>query len=257
MNEVIHKIQSAALGNERNLWVRIPANQGNTPNLVIILDAEMYRGRVDAVPVLDQLVHKEEISDSLFVFVSSESIESRWKECPCHPQFAIFIEKELIPWLEHRYPVISSAPEKVLVGLSYTGLAASYVALMTNGLFSKVISQSGSYWFNDCQLIEQYKEIAEPILFSHYINAGNRETQTDIEHKAGVFQSISQLDAVQRFRNVLRDKQCEVLYEVFDGAHSAECWRATLSSALKWALPINNTTPSSQSIPSNALVNSI
>jgi len=125
---------------------------------------------------------------------------------------------------------------------------------MTNGLFTKVISQSGSYWSNDCQLIEQYKEMTEPILFSHYINAGNRETQTDIEHKAGVFQSISQLDAVQQFRDVLRDKQCEFRYEIFDGAHSAECWRATLSSALKWALPINKNSLSSQSVPSDTLI---
>ena len=71
----------------------------------------------------------------------------------------MFIEEELFPWLERAYPGVREAKERVIVGLSYTGLAAVYVSMMNPSRFTKVIAQSGSFWSNDCWIIEYFEKL--------------------------------------------------------------------------------------------------
>jgi enterochelin esterase family protein len=142
-----------------------------------------------------------------------------------------------MPWIEAQHPGACALPARALIGLSYTGLAASYVAFRHPALFSTVISQSGSYWSDDEWLTRQYAtlEVALPVRF--HLDVGQRETQTDVQHKPGVVQRHSQLDAVRRHRDVLLATGHEVHYREFDGAHEFACWRETLPVALSWALP--------------------
>ncbi|MBI5381155.1 MAG: hypothetical protein HZA31_04580 [Opitutae bacterium] len=155
MTEIIETFRSINLQNERPIWIRPPKMRAAAENLTIFLDGELYRDRVDAPSVIDAL--HGEIADSWFVFVSMGSVEARWLECPCHPPFAKFIVEELLPWLELRYPEIKAIRARVLVGLSYTGLAAAFIARQYPAIFQRVISQSGSFWWNDCWLTEQYR----------------------------------------------------------------------------------------------------
>jgi enterochelin esterase family protein len=133
MKETIHGFKSAHLGNERILWVREPQEEAKPCHLVIFLDAELYRERVGAVSLIDELEAASAIANAFYVFVSMESVDARWRECPCFPPFADCINGELLPWLEERHPAIKAAQECVLVGLSYTGLAAAYVGLRYDG----------------------------------------------------------------------------------------------------------------------------
>jgi hypothetical protein len=93
---------------------------------VVFLDGERYRGRVDALSVIEEL--RGQVVDSWFVFVSEESPEARWRECPCYPPFAGFIGEELLTWLASGYIDFTRIKRRVLAGVSYTGLAAAFVA---------------------------------------------------------------------------------------------------------------------------------
>jgi enterochelin esterase-like enzyme len=235
MRETIHKIRSAHLGNERTVWVRLSPDEAKPVNLVIFLDAELYRDRVGATAITDRLSDSGEIAPTAFVFVSMHSMEARSHECPCYPPFARFVLKEFLPWLENLHPELRGCRERVLVGLSYTGLAAAYVALQDPNAFTKVIAQSGSFWWNDCWLVNEYAQLKARLPVEFYLDVGNKEIQTNVDH-GHVRQTISQIDGVQRFRDLLTKSLHTVNYAEFDGHHDAAQWRETLPGALKWAL---------------------
>lgn len=235
MTEATHQIHSVHLGNERAIWIRQPATCAT--RLVVVLDAEFYRERVGAVAVFDELEGRGEIAEAWVVFVSIHSFEARRKECPCHPAFARFVGEELLPWLESLHPELAG-PEvrRVLVGLSYTGLAAAFVARELPGKFSWVIAQSGSFWWNDCWLAARFAELAQPLPTAFYLDVGDRETATNVQH-VDVLQVVSQIEGVDRFEAALRTTGHEVVRVDFEGGHDFVAWKQSLPGALRWALP--------------------
>lgn len=235
MKETQYRLRSRHLSNERAIWVR---EYDQTPtHLVVILDAELYRDRVGAPSIVDTLEAAGEIEPALFVFVSMESVAARWIECECHLPFVRFIEEELLPWLENAYPEVRGAQERVIVGLSYTGLAAAYVAITTRIRFTKVIAQSGSFWWNDCWLVSHLDEVRPQPGIEFYLDVGKRETQENVRHKEDVLQVVSQIEGVRRFRDALIRFGIEPKYVEFDGGHDSAAWKLTLPDALRWALP--------------------
>jgi hypothetical protein len=87
--ETVFQLNSSYLQNERSIWVREPESISRASDLVVFLDAERYRDRVGALDVIAEL--RGQVADSWFVFVSEESPEARWSECPCYPPFAGFV----------------------------------------------------------------------------------------------------------------------------------------------------------------------
>ncbi len=234
MPESVASLQSTHLNNERTVWIREPRNAARARHLTVFLDGEWYRERVGAVEILN--THAADLADSWFVFVSSHSEAARWRECPCHPPFAAFIADELLPWLEQHHPTLAHARTRTLIGLSYTGLAAAFIACERPGFFHKVISQSGSFWWNDTWLIHAFETPPTRLHTAFYLSVGTRETQENLQHRPDVLQKISQLEGVRRFHNTLRELDHRVHYAEFDGGHQFECWRADLPKALRWAL---------------------
>src|SRR5690606_8603769 len=110
-------LKSEHLGNERTVWVQTPERNQTPETLLVFLDGEFYRERVGAPATTAMLVQSGEIPPAIVVYVSVESMESRWRECPCYPPFARFIVDELLPRLAADYPVIASLKSRVLIGL--------------------------------------------------------------------------------------------------------------------------------------------
>jgi enterochelin esterase-like enzyme len=237
MEEILHRFSSATLGNERTIWIREAPDPSQPFHLAIFLDAELYRDRVGAVAIIKHLQSTARLANTLFGFVSMESVESRWKECPCHAPFADFLNGELVPWLEERYPPLTTASERVLIGLSYTGLAALFVASSPHSTFNRVIAQSGSFWWNHCFLTEKFRTSDRPVPAEIYLDVGSEETATNVLHKEDVLQVVSQLDAVRQLRDVLIGRGAKVSYLEFPGGHTSAEWQKSLPGALEWALP--------------------
>lgn len=236
MTETHHRFASTHLGNERSIWLLPPANPAAAAQLVVFLDGDRYRERVDAVETIAALRRDPALPNTLFVFVSELSNEARWIECPCHPPFARFVNDELLPWLAELQPTIRVATRRVLVGLSYTGLAAAFVVFHRAGRWTHVISQSGSHWSDDCWLTEQYRKLPAPLPTKFHLDVGTRETQQNVRHREDVLQVVSQIEGVQRFRDALRATGHVVEYAEFDGAHEYTAWARALPAELKWSL---------------------
>lgn len=233
MREMVHRFRSSHTINERSIWIREPVDTTKPYDLVIFLDAELYREKMDILSVLTDL-ERRHFGNTLFVFVSYESVEARWRECPCNPPFARFILQELMPWIGQLYPHTVTSRDRVLIGLSYTGLAAAYVALQSEGLITSVIAQSGSFWSNDCWLTRDIssRRCDHPMKF--YLEVGSEETAVNVQHKEDVLQMISQIESVKRFREALVAQGHEVKHHIFEGGHDFACWKQTLPIALRW-----------------------
>lgn len=237
--EITDTIASARLGNERSIWIRPPENAGQAEHLTLFLDGELYRDRIGAESTIDDLLASGRIADSWFVFVSMHSMEARWRECPCYAPFASFIAEEVIQWLETRFPEIRSVRERTLVGVSYTGLAAGYIAIEQPRVFQRVIGQSGSFWWNDCWLAKHCRRTRPQAPTSFYLEVGTRETQENVRHREDVLQVHSQIFGVQQFRDALVERGDQVVYVENPGAaHEYNAWRKSLPEVLLWALGV-------------------
>jgi enterochelin esterase-like enzyme len=239
MRESIFQLNSSYLENQRRIWICEPDNVSGASDLVVFLDGERYRDRVGALTVIGGL--RGQIADSWFVFVSEESPEARWRECPCYPPFARFVGEELLTWLASGYIDFSRIKRRVLAGLSYTGLAAAFVAKEYPDSFQKIISQSGSFWWKDCWLAEEFRRLRRKIPVDFYLDVGAEEIHENIRHRKDVIQVASQIEGVRRFRDALVAHGHEVRYNEFDGGHDYALWSRSLVDGLKWSVPLEPT----------------
>lgn len=143
--------------------------------------------------------------------------------------------RRALPWVETRFE-LKGIRQRTLLGLSYTGLAAAFLAQEYPGVFQRIISQSGSFWWKDCWLAEQYRS-APQVPTEFYLDVGTREVQENVQHREGVLQVVSQIEGVRRFRDALRSTGHSVEYVEFDGAHDCADWCRALPAALRWACP--------------------
>jgi uncharacterized protein len=71
-------------------------------------------------------------------------------------KFTVFLEKELIPYINSKYPVSSS---RVLIGHSFGGLTAMNILLNHTKLFNSYAAIDPSMWWDDQKLLQQSKTI--------------------------------------------------------------------------------------------------
>ena len=125
----------------------------------------------------------------------------------------------------------------MLVGLSYTGLAAAFIAKQRPSVFQKIISQSGSFWWNNCWLAEEFQQLQQKIPVDFYLDVGIHETQENVRHYEDLIQVVSQVEGVRRFRDALVATGHSVMYNELDGDHDYASWKKSLVKALQWAIP--------------------
>lgn len=140
-----HTIDSAILGNRRDVWTYVPAG-ADAQALLVLFDAHAYVHDVPTPRILDNLVADGLLPPVAAVIVGNASPEARDTELPPNPQFARFIAEELMPWAK-RQGLAQTARRTVVAGSSYGGLVSSYLGLTHPELFGNVLSLSGSYWW--------------------------------------------------------------------------------------------------------------
>ena len=156
--------------------------------------------------------------------------KTRWPESFCNPDFVVFVCDELLPWLTAECQLPGDV-DATLVGLSLTGLSGAHVALHSRGRFSRVVCQSGSFWWEGGQLIDEVAGLAcADVTFR--ITIGDEETKAPVDHGDGLVQEEPQLDSNRRMRDALRAKGFSVSYDEFSGGHEIAPWRDDLPGSL-------------------------
>jgi enterochelin esterase-like enzyme len=149
---------------------------------------------------------------------------------PCHPPFAEFLARELIPWVRRGYRVTDDPARTAIAGSSLGGLAAAFAAFKHPEVFGNVLSLSGSFnWAprDDAEPEWLARQLAAgpklPLRF--YLEAGRQENRLRPD-------GTSLLGSNRHLRTVLQAKGYDVRYREFNGGHSILNWRGSVADGI-------------------------
>jgi len=163
---------SNILGEQRKVWIHIPNSNGGNENTV--------KGNYPVIYLLDGDANFNDVV-SISEFMSNTGL------CPpmivvgvLHParmtdltfgtdketpgvvgngeKFMIYVEKELMPFIESNYP---TAPYKIFIGHSVGGLTVVNTLIHHPNLFNAYVSLDGALWWNDQQIVKEAKMTLE------------------------------------------------------------------------------------------------
>ena len=149
-------------GTERDYWVYVPAQyDGNSPSCVMVFQdgggyQDVEKGQFRVPIVLDNLIHKKELPVMIGIFINPGVVpaavgqgQSRGNRSfeydTLSPQYATFLEKELLPEVGKSYKLRQDAAGRGIGGISSGGICAFTAAWERPDLFSKVLSHVGSF----------------------------------------------------------------------------------------------------------------
>ena len=144
-------------GTERPWWVYVPAQyDAKKPACVMVFqDGQWYmnpKGDFRVPVVFDNLIAKGGMPVTLAVFLPPGKVpgkDSRGQRSfeydTLSPQYALFLEKEILPAVEKRWKLRQDAAGRAIGGISSGGICAFTVAWQRPDLFSKVLSHVGSF----------------------------------------------------------------------------------------------------------------
>lgn len=221
-----HEVASRILGNQRPVWLYRPAN-AEPQALLVLFDAHAYLQDVPTPRIVDNLVADGLIPPTAVVLIANPSPEAHGTELPPNPQFARFLDEELMPWVRTQ-GLARPAASTVIAGSSYGGLASAYAALQLPHWFGGVLSLSGSYWWAPPGEIPGYLQRAyaaapqRPVRF--YLDAGRYEAA-----RAG---QDGILETNRHLGDVLRAKGYAVTQREHATGHDYLHWQGALGCGL-------------------------
>jgi len=216
--------------------LRLLRGPADSPHrLCLLLDGEHYWRDMDAIPVLQKLVSKGSIPPMTFALIGHVSGAARHEDYTCNERYSRFIAGCVLPTLEREIPTLLPGGH-LIMGLSLSGLMATYLTLQHPDRFAFCLSQSGSHWWQP----EWFEEMARNLGRNHaryWLSVGDKETARDVHHPpTGLCQRISQIEGVQQAGALLRDLGADVREHRYAGGHSMKPWREELGIALPWLL---------------------
>jgi enterochelin esterase-like enzyme len=227
-------IRSHAFGRRRRVRIYLPARFRRTRRypLLIVHDAGDYRRYAALQTVLDNLIHRLEIPPTIVALTQSRARLTEYADDPRH---ARFLAEELVPRLEARYPLMSDASHRGLMGASFGAVASLAAAWRYPGRFGRLLLQSGSFAFTD--IGEQKRGPAfEPVV--RFVNAFREAPGRPSERMfvtCGTYESL-----IYENRSMvpfLQETGMEVRYVEARDGHNWENWRDRLREGLSWLFP--------------------
>ena len=199
----IDSLQSNLLGEQQKVWVYVPDGANQQYPVVYLLDGDAHFYSV--VGMIQQLssVNGNTMCPKMIVVGITNTDRTR-DLTPTHvdvdppfmdstssktsgggEKFIAYIEKELMPYIEAKYP---TAPYKMLIGHSFGGLEVMQAFTHHNHLFNAYICIDPSMWWDHEKLLKQTKQALAAQKFegrSLYLGIANTmEEGTDIKKVA-------------------------------------------------------------------------
>ncbi|MDU4890110.1 MAG: alpha/beta hydrolase-fold protein [Clostridium sp.] len=224
-NIVLNRFHSEILDNTRRIWSYTPYGytKEDTPyNLLVLTDGFDYINWLESQTVFDNLIDGMKIPPTVCVLI--ETGKNRNEDLSCSEAFSEFLSTEVMPWVYENYNVTKNPHETVIGGVSLGGLAATYIALKNSNIFGNVLSQSGSYWYEEQWLTKEYEK-AEKLPINFYLNAGVLEDRPYDSEPI-------MMEVINNMRDVLLSKGYNVKYENFYSGHDYLSWGETLATGL-------------------------
>lgn len=168
-------IQSKILGEQRKIWVHVPDGVNQKYPVVYVLDGDGHFSSV--VGMIQQLssVNGNAMCPKMIVVGITNTDRTR-DLTPTHvdadpsmmldsvfaktsgggENFIAFMEKELMPYIETKYPI---APYNILIGHSLGGLAVMQAFTHHTDLFNSYICIDPSMWWDNQKLLKETQKV--------------------------------------------------------------------------------------------------
>jgi len=228
--------ESTQLGNQRDIRLYASGEADNAAQrpLIILLDGKNWIDGYPLLPVLESETASGTLPAACYLFIDVIDASHREKELPCNAAFWQALQSELLPLAKARAAFSDAGARTIVAGQSYGGLAAMYAGLHWPERFGRVLSQSGSFWWPNLQLMTHFEQRHQlepgwltqqllrgeipPASLNIFMEAGNRESDIEFVN--------------QQLFQALQAAGHRVSYRVFSGGHDALCWRGGLLDGL-------------------------
>ena len=229
-----YSFTSKLLNNSRRIFVYFPANldkENSAFLLAFFFDGKEYTEQVRTPDILDNLIAAEKIPPTIAVFIDNPSYDSRRTELPPNPAFVKMLSEELYPWITEQLNIQPQNTHTILVGSSYGGLAAAYIAGQYPHLFGNVLAMSGSFWWkaadspsNENNYIARLYATMPKQNINFFLSAGRYEASRNGEFDI--------LNSSRHLNDVLIAKGYPVSYKEYTTDHSYFVWQYILPEGL-------------------------
>jgi len=145
----------------------------------------------------------------------------------CYPDF---LQREVMPLIEERYPVLKGPENTGLGGSSLGGLITLYTQLAASGVFGRLLIESPSLFVANRKILDECRRFRNwPSRV--YVGMGTREVG-NAEKDAKIVGDIRELEAILREAG-LNEQRLRVRIE--EGAsHTEAAWAARFPEALEF-----------------------
>ncbi len=220
----------------RNIYVYLPPDYDNDrPEaypVIFLFDASIYLNRVEVPNILDNLIIEGEIEPMIAVLIESYR-STRDIILPLNFEFKDEFITDFLPLIRNNYNTSLKPEFNIIGGISYGGLAATFIAFYYPDIFGKILSQSGSFW-RDLQLTDlQDKWIRNDWLINRFITEENKNLQLYFDWG---LQENWVLGANRKMVHVLEQKGYKYKFIEFNGWHDWSNSRKTFPQGLMYLL---------------------
>lgn len=172
-DKIVDTIHSKILNEDRFIWLHIPKAQPANKKLPVIFVLDAEANFDETQKTLDKL-SKEPASNTAanVILVGIGNIWQRYRDySPTHVEaasagidaatakttgggeaFVSFLEKEVLPHIEKKYPVSSN---RTLIGHSMGGLMVIYILLKHTALFDNYVAIDPALWWDNHKLLNE------------------------------------------------------------------------------------------------------
>jgi len=223
-----YRFESHALGNERRVWVYVPAgyrHESGPYAFAVLLDGDVWGEGMPVRHTLDNLIAEEKLPALVAVMPEALDAGTRSEELACNEKFVRFLTAELVPWATEWWNVTGDPARTIIAGQSFGGLTSAFAALRAPERFGNVLSQSGSFWWMNgtefdagAEWLTRRYALAPKLPVRFYVEVG--------------LQEWALLGPTRHFRNVLEAKGYDLDYAEYNGGHDGLCWRGGIAEGL-------------------------
>ena len=216
-------IKSDTLGYPLQFRAYVPEGTQTADTLptIYVTDGQWYIADGKMPEVLDREIAARRMRPVVVIFVDSRDPENphnnrRNDEFMCNSAYAQFYRDELIPTIEHNFPVRKARDDRVIMGLSFGGLNAACFGLMIPDSFAGVGMHSPAN-SDHLKLLSDLYGKQDKLPLKIFFSTGTKRDNTK---------------AARKFHRVLESKGYDLTYTEVPFGHNWDNWAPLVDDLL-------------------------
>lgn len=226
-------IWSNYLQENRKLRIYLPPGYNEILSYPVIYcqDGEEFFNFGRIATLAGQLILEEDIEPFIIVGVEVDVAVRTQEYAPFGNRFNQYLScfaEEIIPYIEHSYPVRRTPNERIIAGDSLGGSVSLHLAISYPALFNRVLSLSGAFYPESRDILAAEKDLS---WLNINMVVGLQETEYSTDTGIYNFVEMNRLT-----KELLEQRGATVSYREKDGKHLWGFWQKELPESLLYFL---------------------